>query len=66
MEAWQIVLTKKAAKDAKRHIASGLREKIEALLAILQRNPLEPPYKKLTGDMSGAFSRRINIQHRVV
>ena len=65
---WKIVYTKQALKDAKKLSASGLREKAEKLLKILRVNPYQtqPPFEKLIGDLSGAYSRRINIQHRVV
>lgn len=63
---WRLVYTSQARKDAKKLAASGLRPKAERLLAILRRDPFEPPFEKLTGDLSGAFSRRINIQHRLV
>ena len=66
--SYQLVFTKQAQKDAKKLTSSGLRTKAESLLAILQTNPFQspPPYEKLIGDLSGAFSRRINIQHRLV
>lgn len=65
---WQLVFTKQAQKDAKKLSASGLRPKAEALLGILEKNPFQnpPPFEKLVGDLSGAYSRRINIQHRLV
>ncbi|MBI1864913.1 MAG: Txe/YoeB family addiction module toxin [Nitrospirae bacterium] len=65
---WQLVYTKQAQKDAKKLSSSGLRPKAEALLAILSRNPFQnpPPFEKLVGDLAGAYSRRINIQHRLV
>lgn len=68
MVSYQLVFTKQAQKDAKKLTSSGLRTKAESLLAILQTNPFQspPPYEKLIGDLSGAFSRRINIQHRLV
>jgi Txe/YoeB family toxin of toxin-antitoxin system len=64
----RVVYTRQAQKDAKRIAAAGLRPKAEKLLEILSRNPLQspPPYEKLMGDLSGAYSRRINIQHRLV
>lgn len=67
-QSWRVVFTKHAQKDAKKLSASGLRPKAEALLAILRKNPYEtpPPYEKLIGDLTGAYSRRINIQHRLV
>lgn len=65
---WRLVYTRQAQKDAKRLAASGLKEKAQRLLDILQENPYQypPPYEKLVGDLSGACSRRINIQHRLV
>ena len=65
---WQVVFTKQAQKDAKKLAAAGLKGKGEQLLAILARNPYQtpPPFEKLVGDLAGAFSRRINIQHRLV
>ena len=66
--SWQIVYAKQALKDAKKLSASGLKQKAQELLAILEKNPFQnpPPYEKLVGDLSGAYSRRINIQHRIV
>ena len=65
---WRIVFTKQAQKDAKKLAAGGLRSKAEKLLDILRENPYQtpPPFEKLVGDLSGANSRRINIQHRLV
>ena len=65
---WRIEYTKQAKKDAKKLSASGLRSKAEELLAILAENPYQnpPPFEKLVGDLTGAYSRRINIQHRLV
>jgi Txe/YoeB family toxin of toxin-antitoxin system len=65
---WRVVFTRQAQKDAKKLSAAGLRSKAEKLLNILSENPYQtPPYfKKLIGDLSGAYSRRINIQHRLV
>ena len=65
---WQLTFTKQAQKDAKKLSASGLRPKAEELLEILKENPFKqpPPFEKLVGDLSGACSRRINIQHRLV
>jgi len=65
---WQVVFTKQAQKDAKKLSDSGLRPKAEKLIEILRENPYAtpPPFEKLLGDLSGAFSRRINIQHRLV
>lgn len=66
--SWQLVYAKQALKDAKKLSASGLRQKAEHLLAILERDPFQnpPPYEKLVGDLAGAYSRRINIQRRIV
>lgn len=68
MVSWEIVFAKQALKDAKKLAASGLKPKVLELLAILATNPLQnpPPYEKLVGDLAGAYSRRINIQHRIV
>jgi toxin YoeB len=65
---WQLVFTKQAQKDAKKLSAAGLRPKAELLLDILRENPYQnpPPYEKPVGDLAGAISRRINIQHRLV
>lgn len=65
---WTIVFTSHARRDARKLSASGLRPKAEELLAILAENPFQtpPPYEKLVGELSGAYSRRINIQHRLV
>jgi len=65
---WQIVFTKQAQKDAKKLSSAGLRLKAEQLIEVLRENPYTtpPPFEKLLGDLSGAFSRRINIQHRLV
>ena len=65
---WQLVYTKHAQKDAEKLVAAGLKEKAKSLLAILAENPFQnpPPYEKLIGDLAGAYSRRINIQHRLV
>ena len=65
---WRVVFTKQAQKDAKKLAAGGLRPKAEKLLDILRENPYQkpPPFEKLLGDLSGAYSRRINIQHRSV
>ena len=65
---WRVVYTKRALKDANKLSAAGLRSKAEALLNILGENPYQtpPPFVKLIGDLSGAYSRRINIQHRLV
>jgi Txe/YoeB family toxin of toxin-antitoxin system len=68
MVKWRVLFTKQARKDAKKLSAAGLRAKAETLLEILQKNPYQtpPPYEKLIGDLKGAYSRRINIQHRLV
>jgi len=68
MVGWQLVFTKQAQKDAKKIAHSGLKPQAERLLEILKENPFKtpPPYEKLVGDLSGAYSRRINIQHRLV
>ena len=68
MVGWELVFTKQAQKDAKKISRSGLRPKAEILLDILKKNPLQepPPFEKLVGDLEGAYSRRINIQHRLV
>ena len=65
---WRLVYTRQAQRDAKKLAASGLRPKAETLLEILARNPFAdpPPFEKLLGDLSGAYSRRINIHHRLV
>ncbi len=65
---WRIVFTKQAKKDAKKIARSGLKPQAERLLEILKHDPYQttPPYEKLLGDLSGACSRRINIQHRLV
>lgn len=66
--SWKLVYTKQAQKDAKKLTASALKQKAQALLKVLEQNPYQtpPPYEKLAGDLSGAYSRRINIQHRIV
>ena len=68
MSTYKLVYTKQAKKDAKKAASSGLRSKIEDLLEIIEENPFEeyPPYEKLVGKLEGAYSRRINIQHRLV
>ena len=68
MVGWQLVFTKQAQRDAKKIAHSRLKPQAERLLETLKENPLKtpPPYEKLVGDLSGAFSRRINIQHRMV
>jgi len=66
--SWRVVFTKQAQKDAKKLSASGLRPQAEKLLSLLAENPYQtpPPFEKLVGDLAGACSRRINIQHRLV
>ncbi len=68
MVAWTLVFTRQAQKDARKLSASGLRHKAELLLEIVKRNPFQtpPPVEKLVGDLAGAYSRRINVQHRLV
>ena len=65
---WRVVFTRQTQKDAKKLSVAGLRSKAEELVEILRENPYStpPPCEKLLGDLSGAFSRRINIQHRLV
>jgi Txe/YoeB family toxin of toxin-antitoxin system len=65
---WRLVYTKQAQKDAKRLVASGLQPKAEQLLKLLATDPFSrsPRFEKLVGDLAGAYSRRINIQHRLV
>jgi len=65
---WQLVYTKQAQKDARKLASSGLKDKAKALLQIVESNPYQnpPSYEKLVGDLAGAYSRRINIQHRLV
>jgi toxin YoeB len=66
--SWQVVYSKHAQKDAKNLAAAGLKDKALDLLAVLAADPFQnpPPYEKLVGDLAGAYSRRINIQHRLV
>jgi len=66
--SWRLVYTRQAQKDAKRLAASGLRPKAQTLLDLLAADPFRspPPFEKLVGDLRGAYSRRINIQHRIV
>lgn len=66
--SWALVYTRHAQKDAKKLVAAGLKEKAQALLELLARDPFAnpPPFEKLVGDLAGAYSRRINIQHRLV
>lgn len=66
--SWEVVFAKQALKDARKLSASSLKPKAEELLDILETNPFQnpPPFEKLVGDLAGAYSRRINIQHRLV
>ena len=66
--SWELVFARQALKDAKKLAASGLKPKSQELLSIIGVDPLQdpPPYEKLVGDLAGAYSRRINIQHRIV
>jgi Txe/YoeB family toxin of toxin-antitoxin system len=66
--SWRLVFTKQAQKDAKKLASSGLKTKAESLIQILRENPYQAPpaCERLVGDLAGAFSRRINIQHRLV
>ena len=68
MVMWKIVFTKQAQKDAEKIARAGLKKKAEALLKILRENPYRNPpvFEKLVGDLSGAYSRRINLQHRLI
>ncbi len=68
MVRWSLVYSKYAIKDAKKISAAGLKEKTQILIDLLEVDPLQnpPPYEKLVGDLKGAYSRRINIQHRLV
>jgi toxin YoeB len=68
MVEWKIVYTRQAQRDARKIASAGLRPKAEKVLEILSRNPYQTPptFEKLVGDLSGAYSRRINIQHRLV
>jgi len=65
---WELYFTKQAQKDARKLASSGLKPKAQELLEILRKDPFAnpPPFEKLIGDLSGAYSRRINIQHRLV
>ncbi len=65
---WKIVYTKQAQKDAQKLASSGLKDKAKELLKLIEANPFQnpPPFEKLVGDLAGAYSRRINIQHRLV
>lgn len=66
--SWQVVFSKHAQKDAQKVVSAGLKPKAQELLTILAADPFQnpPPYEKLVGDLAGAYSRRINIQHRLV
>ena len=66
--SWRLVYTKLARKDAKRLAAAGLKTKAKSLLDVIEENPYktQPPFEKLVGDLAGSYSRRINIQHRLV
>ena len=66
--SWQVVFSRHAEKDAKKLTAAGLKSKAQELLAVLANDPFQKPpsYEKLVGDLAGAYSRRINIQHRLV
>lgn len=65
---WEIVFTRQAQKDAKKLASAGLKPQAQKLLELIRENPYQkpPPYEKLVGDLAGAYSRRINIQHRLV
>lgn len=66
--SWEVVYAKQAMKDARKLVASGLKPKAQELLAVFADDPFKnpPPFEKLVGDLAGAYSRRINIQHRIV
>lgn len=68
MVKWQVVFTKQAQRDAKKLASGGLKDKAQEIISLLQTNPFKTPpsYEKLLGDLAGAYSRRINIQHRLV
>lgn len=68
MVSWKLVFAKHALKDAKKLVSAGLKPKAEELLGVLAKDPFQnpPPYEKLVGDLAGAYSRRINFQHRLV
>ncbi len=68
VQSWRLAFTRRAQKDARKIARAGLRKKVESLLEILRQDPLQspPPYEKLLGDLAGAYSRRINIRHRLV
>ena len=65
---WRLAYSRQAQKDANKLVAAGLKEKAQLLLDVLKSDPFQnpPPYEKLVGDLAGAYSRRINIQHRLV
>lgn len=66
--SWKLVYTRQAQKDARKLASSGLKPKAQELLAVIAEDPFQrpPPFEKLVGDLAGAYSRRINIQHRLV
>jgi toxin YoeB len=66
--SWRLLYTKQAQKDARKLVSAGLKGKAQALLDVLAQDPYRapPPFEKLVGDLAGAYSRRINIQHRLV
>jgi len=66
--SWRLVYTKQARKDAKKLAASGLKAKAQELLRVVENDPFQrpPPFERLVGDLEGSYSRRINIQHRIV
>jgi toxin YoeB len=68
MDNWNLVFTKQAEKDSRKIASAGLGKQVIKLLDIIKNNPYQPypPFEKLTGDLSGYYSRRINIQHRLV
>ncbi len=68
VKPWRVIYTRQAQKDARKLFRAGLKPRAEALLALITRDPFEtpPPFEKLLGDLAGAYSRRINIQHRLV
>ena len=68
MAGWKVLFTRQAQKDARKIAATGLRTKAQVLITVLEEDPLRnpPPSEKLVGDLEGAYSRRINIQHRLV
>lgn len=68
MRRWRVVFTRQAVRDSRKLASSNLRPKVEYLLRLLEQDPLQspPPFEKLAGDLAGSWSRRINIQHRIV